>query len=211
MELWLSHVSRESQPVKRIKRVVHFIITLFWRYWTIYRHQINSISVDDIAFSVVFTCRRSMSIGDSWPVEEVTKNIFSTNNTFHSIIMMISVVLCKISEEMNYVSIFHNQWQPCDCTIDRQNYRKSSQKFVATDIMLGIYSLIWAICHKLMGFYRNAVLFHIIFIVTHGEIFSHLGHTGPLTVNKMALPSMYRQRWCQIHALIGRNTIALRV
>ena len=31
------------QPVKRIKRVVHFIITLFWRYWTINRHQINSI------------------------------------------------------------------------------------------------------------------------------------------------------------------------
>ena len=47
--------------------------------------------------------------------------------------------------------------------------------------MLGIYSLIWAICHKLMWFYRNTVLFHIIFIVTHGEIFGHLGHTGPLT------------------------------
>ena len=31
------------QPVKRIKRVVHFIITLFGRYWTINRHQINSI------------------------------------------------------------------------------------------------------------------------------------------------------------------------
>ena len=29
--------------------------------------------------------------------------------------------------------------------------------------MLGIYSLIWTICHKLMWFYRNAVLFHIIF------------------------------------------------
>ena len=58
---------------------------------------------------------------------------------------------------------------------------KSQQKFVATD-MLGIYSLIWTICHKLMWFYRNAVLFHIIFVVTHGEIFGHLGHTGPLTV-----------------------------
>ena len=33
-----------------------------------------------------------------------------------------------------------------------------------------------------MWFYRNAVLFHIIFVVTHGEIFGHLGHTGPLTV-----------------------------
>ena len=50
--------------------------------------------------------------------------------------------------------------------------------------MLGIYSLIWTICHKLMWFYRNTVLFHIIFVMTHGEIFGHLGHTGPLTVKK---------------------------
>ena len=48
--------------------------------------------------------------------------------------------------------------------------------------MLGISSLIWTICHKLMWFYRNTVLFHIIFVVTQGEIFGHLGHTGPLTV-----------------------------
>ena len=68
--------------------------------------------------------------------------------------------------------------------------------------MLGIYSLIRTICHKLMWFYQNAVLFQIIFVVTHGEIFSHLGHTGPLTVNKMALPSMYRQRWRHIHVLL---------
>ena len=34
------------------------------------------ISVDDIAFSVVFTFRLSMSNEDSRPVEEVTKNIF---------------------------------------------------------------------------------------------------------------------------------------
>ena len=60
------------------------------------------ISVHDIAFSVL------PSIGDSWPVEEVTKNIFSTNSTFHSIIMMTSVALCKMNEEINYVSIFHN-------------------------------------------------------------------------------------------------------
>ena len=62
-----------------------------------------------------------------------------------------------------------------------------------------------------MWFYRNAVLFHITFVVTHGDIFSYLGHTGPLTVNKIALPSMYRRRWRHIHAFIGRNTIALRV
>ena len=77
--------------------------------------------------------------------------------------------------------------------------------------MLGIYSLIWTICHKLMWFYRNAVLFHIIFVVAHGKIFSHLSHMGPLAVNKMALPSMYRWRWCHIHAFIGRNMIALVV
>ena len=74
------------------------------------------------------------------------------------------------------------------------------------------YSLmIWTICNKLISFYRNAVSLHIIFVVTHGEIFSQLGHTGPLTVNKMALPSRYRRIWHHIHALIGRNTIALGV
>ena len=36
-------------------------------------------------------------------------------------------------------------------------------------------------------------------------------YSGPLTVNKMALLSMYWQRWHHIHAFIGRNTIALRV
>ena len=50
-----------------------------------------------------------------------------------------------------------------------------------------------------------------IFIVTHGKIFSHLGQTGPLTVNKMALPLMYLRRWRHIHAFIGRHTFALRV
>ena len=77
--------------------------------------------------------------------------------------------------------------------------------------MLGIYSLIWTICHKLVWFYQNVVSFHIIFVVTQSEIFSHLGHTGPLTVNKMALPSMYRRIWHHIHAFIGWNTISLRV
>ena len=68
--------------------------------------------------------------------------------------------------------------------------------------MLGIYSLmIWTICHKLISFYRNAVSLHIIFVVTHGEIFSQHGHTSQLTVNKMV----------HIHALIGRKTIALMV
>ena len=57
--------------------------------------------------------------------------------------------------------------------------------------MLGIYSLIWTICHKLIyDFHQNAVLVHIIFIVTPGEIFDHLGHMSTLRVNKMALPSM---------------------
>ena len=125
---------------------------------------------------------------------------------------MISVVLCKINEEINYVSIFHNHvvwiWlrnPPAKLLWNR------NKKIVATDVMLGIYSLIWTICHKLVWFYRNAVSFHIIFVMMHGEIFSHLGHTGPLTVNKMALASMYRRRWRHIHAFLGRNMIALMV
>ena len=79
--------------------------------------------------------------------------------------------------------------------------------------MLG--NLIWTICYKLVWFYPNALSFHIIFIVTPGEIFTQLGHsmtyTGIMTVNKMALPSMYRRRWCYILAFIERNTIALGV
>ena len=47
--------------------------------------------------------------------------------------------------------------------------------------------------------------------MTHGEIFSHMGHTGLLTVNKMSLPSMYRRRWHHTRAFIGRNAIALWV
>ena len=98
------------QPVKRIKRIVHFIITLFWRYWTINRHQINLIYEDTCTcrWHRIFGSVYMPSIGDSWPIEEVTKNIFSTSNTSHLIIMMISVVLCKINEKMNYLSIFHD-------------------------------------------------------------------------------------------------------
>ena len=77
--------------------------------------------------------------------------------------------------------------------------------------MLGIHSLIWTICHKLLGFYRNADLFDIIFTMTPGKIFGHLCHMGTLTVNKMALPSMYQRRWCHILALIETNMIALGV
>ena len=99
------------QSVKWIKRVVHFIITLFWRCWTINRCEINSIwSICRWyrIFGSVYDGVYMSSIGGSWPDEEVTKNIFSTNNTLHLIIMMISVVLCKINEEIHYVSIFHN-------------------------------------------------------------------------------------------------------
>ena len=151
------------------------------------------------------------SIGDSWPVEGVTKNIFSTRNTSHLIIMMISVVLYKINEKINYLSIFHKHV----VRIWLRNWRAKlsgnrNKNSLATDVMLGIYSLIWTICHKLMWFYRNAVLFHIIFVVTHGEIFGHLGHTGSLdSPNKMALASIYRRRLCRILTSIERNTIAI--
>ena len=83
--------------------------------------------------------------------------------------------------------------------------------------MLGIYSLmIRTICHKLISFYRNVVSLHITFVVTHGEIFSHLGQTGRAyrsvdSQQNMALPSRYRWIWRHIHAFIGRNTIALRI
>ena len=47
--------------------------------------------------------------------------------------------------------------------------------------------------------------------MTPGEIFAYLGHMGTLTINKMALPSMYQWRWCHIFAFIETNTIALGV
>ena len=98
------------QLLKRIKWVVHFMIALFWRYWTIKRHQILSdreIFEDDIAiFGIVykvFTCLQSEIFDRS----NMSPQIYFNKNTFFFIIMMISVVLCKINEEINYVSIFH--------------------------------------------------------------------------------------------------------
>ena len=94
-----------NPTIKTIKRVVHFMIVL-----EILDHRQTSnqfdmtISVGDISFLVVFTCRRS-EIRETH--RRSHKNIFSTNNTFHLIIMMIGVVLCKINEEINYVSAFH--------------------------------------------------------------------------------------------------------
>ena len=70
---------------------------------------LNSMDVADICrWHRIFGSVYMPSIGDSWPVEEVTKNIFSTSNTSHLIIMMISVVLCKINKKINYLSIFHD-------------------------------------------------------------------------------------------------------
>ena len=48
-------------------------------------------------------------------------------------------------------------WSGFDCAIDRQNSCEIIIKYVATDVMLGIYSLTWTICHKLMWFYWNFV------------------------------------------------------
>ena len=110
------------------------------------------------------------------------------------------------------MSIFHNHvvriWlrnRPAKLSWNRNKNSWLQLLFLEYNLM------IWTICNKLISFYRNAVSLHIIFVVTHGEIFSQLGHTGPLTVNKMALPSRYRRIWRHIHALIGRNTIALGV
>ena len=92
-----------------------------YRYWKIhidYRSKFlyRFISPISIIYGNTNICRWHRifssvympSIGDSWPIEEVTKIFFSSSNTPHLIIMMISVVLCKIHEKINYLSIFHN-------------------------------------------------------------------------------------------------------
>ena len=68
--------------------------------------------------------------------------------------------------------------------------------------MFRIYSMIWTICHKVMWFYRNTVLFHIIFVVTHGEIFGHLAHMGPLTVKTKWRCRRFIGRDCVIFLLL---------
>ena len=115
---------------------------------------------------------------------------------FHSIITLNEVVVCKNNEWKKIMSVFHNQVTLHMVQIWLRN-RTAKHYEIITKIMelqiyvmLGRYSLIWTICHKLIWFYRNAVLVPIIF-VTPGEIFGHLGHTGTSTVNKMVLPSMY--------------------
>ena len=75
--------------------------------------------------------------------------------------------------------------------------------------MIGIFSLIRTICHKLMWFYRNAVLFYIIFVVTHGETFGHLAIRVLWQWTKWRCRSRYRRRWCHILTSIERNRIAI--
>ena len=102
--------------IQRIKRVVHLLVTLLWRSIGPLA-DIKSIRYEDI-------CRWHRIFGTGGSVYMPSINVdrrflsrrrsyqkifFSTNNTFPSIIMMISVVLCQIDEEINYVSIFHNQ------------------------------------------------------------------------------------------------------
>ena len=57
--------------------------------------------------------------------------------------------------------------------------------------MLWLEYLVWygQFVTNWMWFYRNVVLFYIIFVVTHGEIFGYLAiRVLQMTVNKMALP-----------------------
>ena len=68
------------------------------------------------------------SIRDPWPVQEVIKNIFSTNNMFHSIIQVNEVVLCKNNEWKNYVSVFHNQVTACGPDLIAQSTGKTLVK-----------------------------------------------------------------------------------
>ena len=130
------------------------------------------------------------SIGDSW-TDEVTKNIFLNNNTFHLIIMMISVVLCKINEEINYVSIFHNHvvriWlhnRPAKLSWNRNKNSKLQ--------MLCLEYIVWWYGQFVTNWY------HFIEMSFHSTKLSswrmakslviwvkRAGHTGPLTVNKI--------------------------
>ena len=127
----------------------------------------------------MFTCRRS-------EILEPTKSpkiFFSTNNTFHLIIMMISVVLCKINEEINYVSIFHNHvvriWlrnRPTKLSWNR--HKNSKLQMLCLEYIVRWYG-------QFVTNWYHFIEMPLTFVVTHGEIFSHLGHTGPLTVNKI--------------------------
>ena len=82
------------QPLKLVKWVVHFIITLFWRHWTIDRLQINSIWRYNVCiwkwhliFGSVYMHAVDRKSVTHWRSHK--KYFF---NTFHSIIMMIGVI-----------------------------------------------------------------------------------------------------------------------
>ena len=77
-------------------------------------------------------------------------------------------------------------WSEFDCSIDRQNSCEIVPKIRSYRCHAGIYSLIWTFCQKLMLFYWNAILFYIIFVVMHDEVFGYLA-IGTLIVNKMAV------------------------
>ena len=65
--------------------------------------------------------------------------------------MMISVVLCKIIEKNKlFVNFPRPRGPDLIAQLTGKTIVKSQQKFVATEVMLGIFSLIWTICHKLM-------------------------------------------------------------
>ena len=77
--------------------------------------------------------------------------------------------------------------------------------------MLGIYSSIWTICHKLMWFYQNAVLFHIIFVVTHGESLVTWVIRVPWQSTKWRCRRWIGGDGVILMLLLEKNTIALRV
>ena len=46
----------------------------------------------------------------------------------------------------------------------RNRNKNLGLKFISIDVLLGMYSLIWTICCKLMWFYWSIILLHIIFL-----------------------------------------------
>ena len=106
-------------------------------------------------------------------------------------ITMLKVVSCKMNEEVNYVSVFHHHvtlhmvriWLHNRPAKLPWNWNKITEPLMSSLEC----SLVWRICHELLWFYQNIILFHIIFVVTPGEIFGHLV-IYRLTVNKVALP-----------------------
>ena len=180
---------------------------------------VKSIRYEDICrwhriFGSIYDGVYMSSIGDSWTDKVTKKYFFSTNNTFHLIIMMISVVLCKINEEINYVSIFHNHvvriWlcnRPAELSWNRNKNSKLQ--------MLCLEYIVWWYGQFVTNWY------HFIEMPFHSTKLSLWRMAKSLVIWVLrvrwqstkygAAVEVLENTWRHIHGFIGRNTIALRV